>query len=292
MRPRSRLDPGAGGLVAPHGASHAAVVPRPECRLRQDGHATDAPPRSSESRGPSLSPSRHRAAASPARAAPLHGARHDACECSTSVRIGAGPRVGDRADEQHQRRIARYEHEQHDDHENRHERHSTAQVEILEAVEPYVGDHQHGDCDMVMPRMPPVAMLLDRECRSRVANQTSPATVAPAGGHGSPWKYRLSAVPIWVLNRASRNAAGRGEEERGHEPELGPCPTAPTRTRADSGASPKQMTSESESVLGAERALRVGQSRDAPVRPVEHHRDEDGRRRRLETSVHSPATMA
>ena len=39
-------------------------------------------------------------------------------------------------------------------------------------------------------------------------------------------------------------------------------------------------------VLGAERALRAREARDAPVEPVEHHRDEDRDRRLVEVAVH------
>ena len=65
----------------------------------------------------------------------------------------------------------------------------------------------------------------------------------------------MSAVPIWVLNRASRNAVAAAKKNAATHPSL-PMPDSAHSYTSRLGASPKQMTSESES-YSAPKALWV-----------------------------------
>ena len=101
-----------------------------------------------------------------------------------------------------------------------------------------------------------------------------------------PVNQRLSATSSIVLKRASRSAAPRNVDERRDPAQLAhvacsdPFVDDQRRRRAE-----RHHVGEAV-VLGAERALRAGEPRDAAVEAVEHHRDEDGDRRLVEAQVH------
>ena len=116
--------------------------------------------------------------------------------------------------------------------------------------------------------------------------QTKPATSAAAAGLGSPWKKRLSVtVSSWVLKpRQSQGRAG-AIDEGGDPTELAHALQGELVDHQRGGDAERHHVGQAV-VLGAKGTLRVRHAGDPAIETVEHHGDENGHRRMLETPVH------
>ena len=101
-----------------------------------------------------------------------------------------------------------------------------------------------------------------------------------------PAKYRLSLAVARLDVEAREAHRGRGDVDEARPPSrAGRSGHSPQVNARIAGARPNDTTSASESSSTPKADVRVGQARDEAVERVEHHRDPDEQRRRVEVAA-------
>ena len=200
----------------------------------------------------------------------------------------AGDAVQQEQREQYRRRIGRHENEHHHDADHEDERHALLQVDVLEAVERHVRHHRDAGVNGEDERQPGEVLAGHRDPLRRAQVGDDPDEPGDQrGGRRAGQALEETLVDdadVRVEARQTQRGAGHvdegGEPAPLAQPAQRPLVDDERRRRAERHHVGQAV------VLLAEGALRVGHPRHAPVQAVEHHRDEDRDRRRLEAHVH------